>query len=344
MDDKGLAVKEQPVVAVPEGSYDKLFRSSAIGGFNKQDVLNYVERMARNRRWETERYASHIKTVENEKAALQLELKNTQSAIADAQTTHAAALKAMQQEIKDMREKYAVMEADLNAAVSEVKFAQESKEHAIKQAKLQQAELESEKENLDLLLKELNSGKEKAELLAAELKLEQEKSARLSAELNDEKAQNSRITEELESQKIKTMEAEQDSYIKESIDDERQNTERTVESVDLKERGQDVLAARCSALEEKLREYELEKMRMHEIEENAYRRAKRIEAEASEQARKLIEETERSSHALLEGLTELGDKLASAKEETQAELNDCTKRYDALRTTVDVLSEAVRAL
>lgn len=44
-------------------AFDKLFRT-ALGGFNKDDVINYLERMARNRKKDADRYAAHIRELE----------------------------------------------------------------------------------------------------------------------------------------------------------------------------------------------------------------------------------------------------------------------------------------
>lgn len=52
--------------AVPaSGETGQLFRS-ALGGFNKQDVTDYIERMSRDRRRDAERYSAHIRSLEEE--------------------------------------------------------------------------------------------------------------------------------------------------------------------------------------------------------------------------------------------------------------------------------------
>lgn len=54
--------------APANGEVGKLFRT-ALGGFHKQDVTDYIERMARDRRRDAERYSAHIRSLEEERAA-----------------------------------------------------------------------------------------------------------------------------------------------------------------------------------------------------------------------------------------------------------------------------------
>ena len=54
--------------APASGEVGKLFRS-AVRGFHKQDVTEYIERMARDRRRDAERYSAHIRSLEEERTA-----------------------------------------------------------------------------------------------------------------------------------------------------------------------------------------------------------------------------------------------------------------------------------
>lgn len=70
----------EPLGQDTEISYDKLFRSSMFG-FNKEDVLSYLKRIARSKRKESERYASHIRMLETQVE----ELKRTASELSESQ-------------------------------------------------------------------------------------------------------------------------------------------------------------------------------------------------------------------------------------------------------------------
>ncbi|MCI6908078.1 MAG: hypothetical protein SO063_08480 [Eubacteriales bacterium] len=63
-----MADKKELTGENPEIAYEKLFRT-ALFGFSKEDVLAYLERLARARRKENERYASHIRSLEASGAA-----------------------------------------------------------------------------------------------------------------------------------------------------------------------------------------------------------------------------------------------------------------------------------
>ena len=65
-----------------ELDYGKLFRVSVVGGFNKQDVLDYIEKTAKKRKKDEERFSEQIKAFENESEGLAAGL---QAARADAQ-------------------------------------------------------------------------------------------------------------------------------------------------------------------------------------------------------------------------------------------------------------------
>ncbi|MBE6929569.1 MAG: hypothetical protein E7463_04750 [Ruminococcaceae bacterium] len=64
------------LVGETDVAFDKLFRT-ALGGFNKDDVINYLERMARNRKKDTERYAAHIRKLESEIESLKAGMPET---------------------------------------------------------------------------------------------------------------------------------------------------------------------------------------------------------------------------------------------------------------------------
>lgn len=69
-------------VAPSDGEVGKLFRS-AVRGFHRQDVTNYIERMARDRRRDAERYSAHIRSLEEERTQMTQELSHLRTQTAE---------------------------------------------------------------------------------------------------------------------------------------------------------------------------------------------------------------------------------------------------------------------
>lgn len=69
-------------VAPSDGEVGKLFRS-AVRGFHRQDVTNYIERLARDRRRDAERYSAHIRSLEEERTQMTQELSHLRTQTAE---------------------------------------------------------------------------------------------------------------------------------------------------------------------------------------------------------------------------------------------------------------------
>ena len=63
------------------GAPGKIFRN-AMNGFNRQDVTEYIEHMAQDRRRDAERYSAHIRSMDDEHAALKEEMRDLESRFA----------------------------------------------------------------------------------------------------------------------------------------------------------------------------------------------------------------------------------------------------------------------
>lgn len=115
-------------VAPANGEVGKLFRS-AMGGFNKQDVTDYIERMARDRRRDAERYSAHIRSLEEERAAAAQDLARLRAQAAEL-TSESYAARQMKEESEreliSLREANGKLERDV-AELTERLAASEKK-------------------------------------------------------------------------------------------------------------------------------------------------------------------------------------------------------------------------
>ncbi len=90
-------------------------------------------------------------------------------------------------------------------------------------------------------------------------------------------------------------------------------------------------------LEEKLREYELEKNRLCQIEEEAHRRARAIEVEAQDRVSALHDELAQKAAVLRSSLDELSSHIDDISRAIYSELSASGTRYAALRQETDEL-------
>ena len=111
-------------VAPANGEVGKLFRS-ALGGFNKQDVTDYIERMARDRRRDAERYSAHIRSLEEERAASAQEISRLRAQAAELTSESYAARQAKEETehemlvLREANEKLERDVAELNERLAE---------------------------------------------------------------------------------------------------------------------------------------------------------------------------------------------------------------------------------
>lgn len=264
-------------VSTQELDYGKLFRPSMVGGFNKQDVLNYIDRMSKKRKKDEERYAEHISSLENERDGLAAGL---QSARADAEKSEKEALEA-KSELEALREKLKLSDELTEAVKDELDHVQ---------SKLDDAEKS---------LKEIN---EKYEASIAEI----------------------------EKLKAEAAKAQEEPY-KEQIN---------IQPID----NVSMIEQRCTELEEKLRRYELERMKINEVEEAAYKNARKIEAEAVDYQNKLKNEMSENISRMNATLNAMTERIDNAMRSVSIELNDVNSRYSAMRQNVSTLMGMLQSL
>jgi len=104
------------------------------------------------------------------------------------------------------------------------------------------------------------------------------------------------------------------------------------------------LTSKCAVLEEKLRAYEVEKLRLGEIEEAAHRNAEKIEAQAHEKAAASLESLSARVSAMQDLLADVSRGIDNTTRAIYAELSECGMRYSALRRTADDLRAELNAM
>lgn len=93
------------VQANENADYGQLFRVS-LRGFNREDVTDYIGRMARDRRRDAERYGAHIRAIEEERAAAVQELESLRAEAETMRTSLAEAGsggESLKTELADLR-------------------------------------------------------------------------------------------------------------------------------------------------------------------------------------------------------------------------------------------------
>lgn len=122
---------------------DNQFRSKAFGGFNRRDVIEYVERSAREHNEELDQLRSLLDEAQKERDQLQDQLQ-TLAAERDAlrgEAEQAKQLPAAQEEIRRLRDMVAQLEPDATAyaAIKERAATMELEAHQRAQAIVDQA-------------------------------------------------------------------------------------------------------------------------------------------------------------------------------------------------------------
>jgi len=85
----------------------KLFRKS-VNGFNRQDVMEYIEHMVRDRRRDAERYSAHIRSMDEEQNALKEDSKALEIRIME-----------LTRDLEEAREKLEANERDAESLITE---------------------------------------------------------------------------------------------------------------------------------------------------------------------------------------------------------------------------------
>lgn len=155
-------------VAPANGEVGKLFRS-ALGGFHKQDVTDYIERMARDRRRDAERYSAHIRSLEEERAAAAQDIAKLRTQAAELTSESYAARQAkeeterelivlreangkLEHDVSELTEKLAAAEKapaeDLKKELARVRTENEAKDAEIRRISAALSAMEQEKARL----------------------------------------------------------------------------------------------------------------------------------------------------------------------------------------------------
>ncbi len=180
MDHMNLQPENQAAAAGPE--VGKLFRS-ALHGFHKQDVAEYIERMARDRRRDAERYGAHIRSLEEAREAAAEELESLRTQVTDlvreAYTANEAKDEA-EKTLESLRGEQETAAAELESLRRTVKTLEEEKAAVSAQCGTCTAEPSAELE----MARQAAAEKEKEiERLRSALELAQRENSRLLQEL-----------------------------------------------------------------------------------------------------------------------------------------------------------------
>lgn len=122
---------------------DNRFRSAAFGGFNRQDVIEYLERSAREHKLQLEQLQGQVESAQQESERLEAkvqELAGQHDELA-ARAQQAERLPALEEEVRRLRELVARLEPDAAAyaAIKERAATMELEAHQRAQAIVDQA-------------------------------------------------------------------------------------------------------------------------------------------------------------------------------------------------------------
>ena len=327
----------------PEVSYEKLFRS-AMFGFNKEDVLSYLERIARTRRKESDRYTSHVHNLEASIDHLNQELSARQApamAAAEAESVLASENAALRSENEMLKIRLAELEALISA-------------DAVPEPAEAPAEAAAEPAEAPAVPAEVPEAAEPAEEPAAA-----EPAAVEPAAVEPAAAEPAPVEPAAPAEPVpeRTAPAETDlpglnpnALIHSAPVTPAAAVMTQAAEAEIAALRQQLEAAEAdrARMEEKLRGYELEKTRLCEIENGAHQRAREIEDGAQAHARQVEDQAEERSRELHSELaSEVAvmraalDELAARMDETSGairnELADSGERCAALQRRTDAM-------
>ena len=314
--------------------YEKLFRNAAFGGFNKQDVLNYIERMVRNRKKDNEKFQESLKAAESESGALRTQLsaanterENLRQNLSDAQEL----LTKLQMENEALSGYNETMKEETQQANEKITALEKQvSDGASADAALQQAK----KENGDLVSKlnsakaELDKSRHAAETFKANAERELQHLREEMKDVSSKLSEKDTVIEELRASLAEAQVQPKDEPAVQSTS--AQTTADKVIIATLEARNND-LSARVSELEEKIRRNETEKLRLTAIEDSAYAKAKKIEQEAYAKANEV-------AGKIAEMCTELSRAQAALESEsakTSAQYASLIEQAELLRKTLE---------
>jgi len=336
----------------PGTDYEKLFRNAAFGGFHKQDVLDYIERMVRNRKKDNEKFQESLKeaqkesgtlrsqlgTANTEREELRTQLNEVKDQLTKLQMENQALSEyneAMKEETQQSSEQISALEKKLSAAAaSEALYQQIRKDKAA--LEVQFADLQNELET-----SRCDASAHEAETACA---LQQVRSE-LETALEQIAQKDAQIAE------LQAALASAEEQAKEEPPAPVPSAQATADKViiaTLEARNSD-LAARVSELEEKIRKNETDKLRLTAIEDAAYAKAKKIELEANAKAEEICTEASVKADSICaeakQYTVEISDGIASVcsgLSQAQAALEEETAKATAMYAALIARAEELR--
>ncbi len=300
--------------------YDTLFRSAAFGGFNKKDVLDYIERMVRSRKKDNEKYLEHLSQLDEERRELFEKLNAVKSAIEEKDK--------LISEIENDCEKLKLE----NSALSEYNTTMKEELLCANKA------IEDNRGNSDELTAAQNKCNELTREIAA-LKKESIDDKATIAELrasllNAGNLANNDNLEKISIAEARILELEDELALmkKQPIFNADTTSQTTADKIiisTLETRNAD-LSARIADLEEKIRRYETDKVRVRAVEDSAYAKAKRIELDAYAKANALRADANERINSFSARLSALSDALVKAREVCVSESEKTSAAYELL--------------
>ena len=315
-----------------EVSYEKLFRT-AMFGFNKEDVLSYLERIARTRRKESDRYASHVHNLEASIDQLNQELASKQSGGTPAPVQESVLNSentALRSENEMLKIRLAELEAIIASAVDTVADVAEQTVNTPADGAdaVQEPETKAQPEDLPGLNPDALIPSPPV-VPVPEIKPE--------AEVPAEAAE---AVEAVEEAACAASEAPAED-VRDAVCAVREaSAQAAPAALTALQQQLEAAAADRSVLEEKLRGYELEKARLSEIVNDAHQRAREIEDGAQTRAREV--EDGAQAHA-----REMEDQAQARAREMHAEMaaqaDEMRSALDELTARIDETSGAIRS-
>ncbi len=317
--------------------YDTLFRSAYFGGFNKEDVLDYIERMVRSRKKDNEKYLDNLKQLEQERRELSEKLDAVKSAIDEKDrllTEWEDTCEKLKLENHALADYNTTMKEELvsaNDTIVNLKSGAESFEQTAKtcaELSEQVASLKAESAQDKTLISQLRN-----ELL----NLGNEANTSVKAEgdyiqkLNAAEARILELEEELAVANVQVTIPQSTSG---------QTTADKIIISTLETRNAD-LSARIADLEAKLRKYESDKVRIRTAEDSAYAKAKRIELDAYAKANALRAEANERISTFAKRLSALSDALLKARNACVSESEKTSAAYDLLLDETNKLRQSL---
>lgn len=328
--------RQEQLIHEDDAAYGKLFRN-ALGGFNKDDVLNYLEKAAKSRRKETERFENHVQKLETRVSDLQAALTE-QEKIQERTEQKLAEANANPQGLETLRAQLESLILENENLKAENTVARTSAEKSGDEAAAAIAALREELEKVRAESASLHNAASEAEMLRVEL----EKVRSVAAEtdmLREELEKAHCEAEALGTLKIEyeekaaAAEEEADSLRKEleKVRKEAQGEAESNAEVEMLRSEMFTLKARCEEMESALADSK------SMAGQGTLSTRCELCRNDTRQADVLREALEKKVHGMQEELKMVSTHLDDTTREIYRELSECGTRYSALRRDADDL-------